>query len=88
MMAGPQRATLASPAWAPKVRQPAAECQRYGPHEELAAGDQVSIAGLRLTRRMGTPEDLVGACVFLARDAAGYVNGAQVPVDGGLYRTL
>jgi hypothetical protein len=39
-------------------------------------------------RRMGTPEDVVGACVFLASDAASYVNGTQLPVDGGLYRTL
>ena len=46
------------------------------------------IAGMNPMRRMGTPEDLVGACVFLASDAAGYVNGAQLPVDGGLYRTL
>ena len=46
------------------------------------------IAGMNPMRRLGTPEDLVGACVFLASDAAGYMNGAQLPVDGGLYRTL
>jgi NAD(P)-dependent dehydrogenase (short-subunit alcohol dehydrogenase family) len=39
-------------------------------------------------RRIGRPEDLVGVCVFLASDAASYVNGAQVLVDGGLFRTL
>jgi len=33
--------------------------------------------------RWGTPQDLSGAFVFLASDAAAYVNGAVVPVDGG-----
>jgi len=27
-------------------------------------------------------------CVFLASGAAGYVNGAQILVDGGAFRTL
>jgi NAD(P)-dependent dehydrogenase (short-subunit alcohol dehydrogenase family) len=38
--------------------------------------------------RLGQPEDLVGICVFLASEAASYVNGAQISVDGGLYRSL
>ncbi len=33
--------------------------------------------------RWGQPEDLMGAVVFLASDAARYVNGAIIPVDGG-----
>lgn len=32
--------------------------------------------------RWGTPDDLKGAVVFLASDAAAYVNGAILPVDG------
>jgi NAD(P)-dependent dehydrogenase (short-subunit alcohol dehydrogenase family) len=39
-------------------------------------------------QRIGQPKDMVGVCVFLASDAASYVNGAQVLVDGGLFRTL
>jgi NAD(P)-dependent dehydrogenase (short-subunit alcohol dehydrogenase family) len=33
--------------------------------------------------RIGDPQDMVGICVFLASDAASYVNGAQILVDGG-----
>lgn len=33
--------------------------------------------------RWGEPEDLQGMVVFLASDAARYVNGAIIPVDGG-----
>jgi 2-deoxy-D-gluconate 3-dehydrogenase len=33
--------------------------------------------------RWGDPADLQGAFVFLASDAASYINGAIIPVDGG-----
>ncbi|MFN2260017.1 MAG: SDR family oxidoreductase [Parasphingopyxis sp.] len=33
--------------------------------------------------RMGTVEDIADVCLFLASDAARYVNGAVIPVDGG-----
>ncbi len=33
--------------------------------------------------RWGTPDDLVGAAVFLASPAAAYVHGVVLPVDGG-----
>jgi NAD(P)-dependent dehydrogenase (short-subunit alcohol dehydrogenase family) len=33
-------------------------------------------------RRMGTPDDIAQACLFLASDAARYVSGAILPVDG------
>ncbi len=34
-------------------------------------------------RRWGTPDDVVGAIVYLSSGAADYVHGAVLPVDGG-----
>jgi gluconate 5-dehydrogenase len=38
--------------------------------------------------RWGDPDELVGACVFLASDAASFVNGHVLYVDGGLTASL
>jgi 3-oxoacyl-[acyl-carrier protein] reductase len=40
------------------------------------------IAGVPL-KRAGTADDVAGAVVWLASDAAGYVNGATIDIDGG-----
>jgi NAD(P)-dependent dehydrogenase (short-subunit alcohol dehydrogenase family) len=77
-------------AWAPKVR---ANVVLPGPFDTDIAkawGEDAKAAVGRLNpmQRMGVPEDMVGVCVFLASDAARYVNGAQVLVDGGFFRTL
>ncbi|HEY8982932.1 MAG TPA: glucose 1-dehydrogenase [Streptomyces sp.] len=34
--------------------------------------------------RLGRPEDVGAACVFLASDAASWITGADLPVDGGV----
>ncbi len=34
-------------------------------------------------RRLGTPDDVARACLYLASDAAAYVSGAILPADGG-----
>jgi NAD(P)-dependent dehydrogenase (short-subunit alcohol dehydrogenase family) len=35
-------------------------------------------------RRLGEPDDIVGACVYLASRAGRYVTGAELVVDGGM----
>ncbi|KAH8434965.1 uncharacterized protein LDX57_012597 [Aspergillus melleus] len=39
-------------------------------------------AGIPLGR-IGTPEDVAGACLFLSSRAGSYVNGATIALDGG-----
>jgi NAD(P)-dependent dehydrogenase (short-subunit alcohol dehydrogenase family) len=34
--------------------------------------------------RMGKPEEIASAAVFLASDESSYISGIDLPVDGGL----
>jgi len=77
-------------AWAPKVRVNLAMPGAFDTDISKAWGPeaQAAAASLNPMQRIGQPEDMVGLCVFLASKASGYINGAQVLIDGGLFRTL
>ena len=89
--AGLNALTLAlAGAWSPKVR---ANTVLPGPFETDIAkawppGRLSEIGAANPLGRAGLPDDMVGVCVFLASDAASYVNGTQILLDGGAMRTL
>jgi 3-oxoacyl-[acyl-carrier protein] reductase len=46
------------------------------------AGREVAL-GMQALKRIGKPEDVAGVVAFMASDAARWITGATIPVDGG-----
>ncbi|HET9204074.1 MAG TPA: SDR family oxidoreductase [Acidimicrobiia bacterium] len=51
---------------------------------EMLWRDEPAAARMHPLGRLGTPEDIASAIVFLASDAAAWITGVTLPVDGGL----
>jgi len=51
---------------------------------DMTAGLESALTANIPARRAGTPDEVAACVSFLASDAAGYVNGAVLTVDGGL----
>ena len=89
--AGLNALTLAlAGAWAPKVRANLVLPGAFDTDIAKAWTPEMREAAARLNPmgRLGEPRDMIGVCVFLASEASSYVNGAQILVDGGAFRTL
>ena len=52
--------------------------------EAMGDGWLEAVSGLVPLGRPGTPEECAAAVAFIASDAAAYITGALIPVDGGL----
>ena len=72
---GPEHITVNAVAPGPfKSKMTAGLLEKYGPQIEK----QCPLG------RIGVPADMAGIAIFLASSAAAYINGAVIPVDGGI----
>jgi 3-oxoacyl-[acyl-carrier protein] reductase len=51
--------------------------------DQIPAGRQAAMADFHLLKRLGTPDDVASAALFLASDASAWITGAVLDVTGG-----
>jgi NAD(P)-dependent dehydrogenase (short-subunit alcohol dehydrogenase family) len=76
--------------WAPKVRVNAIVAGLIATEQaHVYYGDDASVARVAATvpaGRLGTPDDIAGACLYLSSPAASFVTGSALAVHGGNQR--
>lgn len=55
-------------------------------HDGVREEDRVAVYAAIPMKRPGVPEDIARTSLFLCSDAANYVTGAEIVVDGGLHQ--
>jgi 3-oxoacyl-[acyl-carrier protein] reductase len=53
-------------------------------NDGVSADLRQAVTGRTSLRRMGRPEEVANVLLFLVSDAASFITGALIPVDGGL----
>jgi NAD(P)-dependent dehydrogenase (short-subunit alcohol dehydrogenase family) len=80
-------ATSLAVEWAPKVRVNCVVPSLVStPSAAVHYGSDAGLAAVAATvplARIATPEDVAGACLFLASPQAGYISGAELLLHGG-----
>jgi NAD(P)-dependent dehydrogenase (short-subunit alcohol dehydrogenase family) len=67
-----------------RVNAVAAAIVRTRLSEMLWSWDEDAVAAAHPLQRLGTPEDVARSVVFLLSDAASWITGVVLPVDGGV----
>jgi NAD(P)-dependent dehydrogenase (short-subunit alcohol dehydrogenase family) len=52
-------------------------------YEKMPKSTRETLLRHTMSKRAGIPDDVAYLVVFLASDKAGYINGVEIPVDGG-----
>jgi 3-oxoacyl-[acyl-carrier protein] reductase len=52
--------------------------------DRISEERQAELVGLVPLGRLGTPDEVGSTVAFLCSEAAGYITGAVIPVDGGV----